>query len=614
MDLPGLEALLAAIARDEVKLHFRDTTEPSPLCHEILNSRPYTFLDDAPLEERRTRAVQLRRGLPQSARELSALDPEAIARVRDEVRSAPRDASELHDVLLARVLLRPSSAEQVLFDELLQSARAFVLVTRAGPFWCAREQRREAELLFPGATCEPDLPLPAALLAEPAPSVEAAVERVVRGYLDCAGPTTLDELVLGTGLDTDVLAAALARVEMQGFALRGCFEIGHAERAEQYCARRLLGRIHAYTQKRLRREIEPVSAQDFMRFLLRHQGVEPGHQRHGTQGVLSVVEQLQGFELAAAAWEADVLAARVEAYRPAWLDGLCLSGQIAWGRGSLPAARAEEGRAALLSRATPVTLAMRGDFPWLLRAARQAAATAALPEETARVLACLESSGALFLPQLAQSSGLREEQVRDALWDGVARGLVTADGWSALRNLIAPRTAAERAWGSAERRAGLRQGSRSVVQSDGRWSLLAAGIDLAEPLDRDALAEALAEQLVARWGVVFRDVLAFESFALPWREIVWALRRLEARGKLRGGRFVNGFVGEQYALPEAVEMLRAVRREPRRGSVVRLSACDPLNLTGAILHGARVPALRTQFVSYRDGALAEAEALPVAAL
>jgi ATP-dependent Lhr-like helicase len=191
---------------------------------------------------------------------------------------------------------------------------------------------------------------------------------------------------------------------------------------------------------------------------------------------------------------------------------------------------------------------------------------------------------------------------------------VTADGWSALRNLIAPRTAAERAWGSAERRAGLRQGSRSVVQSDGRWSLLAAGIDLAEPLDRDALAEALAEQLVARWGVVFRDVLAFESFALPWREIVWALRRLEARGKLRGGRFVNGFVGEQYALPEAVEMLRAVRREPRRGSVVRLSACDPLNLTGAILHGARVPALRTQFVSYRDGALAEAEALPVAAL
>jgi ATP-dependent Lhr-like helicase len=612
MDLEGLEALLAAIQSGEVRLHFRDTTEPSPLCHEILNSRPYTFLDDAPLEERRTRAVQLRRGLPQSARELAALDPDAIARVRDEVRSAPRDASELHDVLLARVLLRPIPSDQALFDELLHSARAFVLTTPAGPFWCAREQRREAELLFPGAPLKPDLPLPAALLAEPAPDLEVALERVVRGYLDCAGPTSLDELALGTGLAPDLLSAALARVEQQGFALRGHFDAEAS--AEQYCARRLLGRIHAYTQKRLRAEIEPVSAQDFMRFLLRHQGVEPGHQRQGTQGVLSVIEQLQGFELAAAAWEADVLAARVEAYRPAWLDGLCLSGQISWGRASLPAARVEESRAALLSRATPVTLAIRGDFPWLLNAARQAAQTTAPPEETARVLACLERSGALFLSQLAEQSGLPESRVRDALWDGVARGLVTADGFCALRNLIAPRTAAERAWGSSERRTGLRQGARSFVQSDGRWSLLAAGVELAPPLDRDAHAEALAEQLVARWGVVFRDLLAFESFALPWREIVWALRRLEARGKLRGGRFVSGFVGEQYALPEAVERLRAVRREPRRGTTLRLSACDPLNLTGTILPGPRVPALRTQFVTYCDGALAESSELPSAAL
>jgi ATP-dependent Lhr-like helicase len=605
MDLPALEALLLRIERAEVLLHFRDTTEPSPLSHEILNSRPYTFLDDAPLEERRTRAVQLRRGLPVNARELAALDPEAIARVRAEVRCAPRDAAELHDALLECVVLRPRPGCEALFDALVLEQRAFAVQVTSGTLWCARENRREVTLLFPHASVQPDLPLLAALSAEPEPTFEAAAERTVRGYLDCAGPTTLAELALGTGLSSDVLAAALARVEGQGFALRGHFD-AH-ESAEQYCARRLLGRIHVYTQKRLRREIEPVTAQDFMRFVLRHQGAEPGHRRQGSRGVLAVIEQLQGYELAAAAWEVDVLAARVEGYRPEWLDALCMSGQVTWGRGSLPGARSEESRGALLSRATPITLAIRDDFPWLLASARSGMAlTAPACGETARVLECLAGSGALFLSQLVASTGLHEAQVRDALWDGVARGLVTADGFEALRRLLAPRapavllprTAADRLLGAAQRRSALRRGAHGAAPSQGRWSLLAAA---AESPDRDALAEAVAEQLVARWGVVFRDVVAGEHLALPWREIVWALRRLEARGILRGGHFVAGFVGEQYALPEAVELLRAVRKAPRPGTLVRISACDPLNLTGVIVKGVRVPALRTHEVTYCDG-------------
>ena len=604
MDLTALEQLLRRIEGSELRLHFRDTTEPSPLAHEILNSRPYTFLDDAPLEERRTRAIQLRRGLPASARELAALDPEAIARLRAEVRPAPRDASELHDLLLAVLLLRPSAEHAALFEVLRAQGRAFALQTESGELWCARELSREAALLFPNAAGFPAEPLPESIAAAPPLELEAAAEAALRGYLDCAGPTTLAELALGTGLPPDLLRAAIARVEAQGFLLRGQFD--PHEGAEQYCARRLLGRIHVYTQRRLRREIEPVTAQDFMRFLLRHHQVEPEHKREGSAGVLAAIEQLQGCELAAVVWESGILPARVESYRPEWLDGLCLSGQVCWGRGSLrsgsPAplsAAPEETKNAQTSRVTPVTLALRSDLPWLLSAARGDAVPGALGPETARVIECLRGSGALFLSQLCASTGLPEPRLREALWDGVARGVLSADGWSALRNLIAPRAPADSYRAALLRGSSLRRGLRGGLQAEGRWSLLHAASDLHE---RDALCEAVAEQLVARWGVVFYDLVAGEELALPWREILWALRRLEARGQLRGGHFVSGFVGEQYALPETIERLRAIRREPKRGLIVRLSACDPLNLTGVIFRSPRVAALRSNYVSYCDGA------------
>jgi ATP-dependent helicase Lhr and Lhr-like helicase len=592
MDVDGLEKLLGDVLSGDVRLHFRDTTEPSALAHEIINSRPYTFLDDAPLEERRTRAVQLRRGLPVEARELATLDPDAVERVRLEVRPEPRDCDELHDLLLSARVLRPDDGFRAFFQELVSRGRAAEVEHGQGTLWCAIERRREIEALWPSARFTPDLPLPPALAALPAPEPELVAAEALRAALEAAGPITPAALVSATTLDAGLVSIALARLEAAGFALRGRFD--PALEGEQYCARRLLGRIHAYTQERLRREIEPVTAQDFMRFLLRWQHVAPGSRLAGSRGVLAVIEQLQGFEAAAAAWESDVLSARVHEYRSDSLDALCLSGEVVWGRPSL---RSVASDSAQVSRATPITLAVRDDLPWLLSAVRRDARPGDPEEASERVLACLRERGALFFAELAQATRLSRAELAQALWDGVARGWIAADGFDALRSLLDPQARLE---GLGRRSGRLRRGASSGLGREGRWALLPAALEGGDP---DELAEAVTEQLLARWGVVFRDLLARESFAVPYRDLVWAFRRMEARGSIRGGRFVKGFVGEQYALPEAVDLLRSVRRSERSGERVRVSACDPLNLTGILLPGARVAAQRGNFVTYVDGAL-----------
>jgi ATP-dependent Lhr-like helicase len=405
------------------------------------------------------------------------------------------------------------------------------------------------------------------------------------------------DLVEATVLPESDVGIALARLEGEGFAFRGRFT--EHDGPEEFCARRLLARIHSYTQARLRREIEPVTAQDFMRFLLRWHHVAPGTKREGRLGVLAVVEQLQGFELAAGAWEDAVLAARVESYRSEWLDDLCLSGDVTWGRLFLR----NEGEAdetprrsgMTPSRATPITLAIRDDLPWLLQATRgDRTPPEPGPGRTGDVVEALREHGALFQSDLTTISRRLPTEVEEALWDAVARGLVTADGFQAVRSLLFRRKAAR----AAVRRR-LRRGSTGVAaRSSGRWSLL-PGVIATE--DADELAEAVAEQLLARWGVVFRDLRARETLSVPWRDVLWALRRMEARGTIRGGRFVTGFSGEQYAVPEAVEVLRSVRKLERTGETVRLSAADPLNLVGIVLPGPRVPALPSNSITYVDG-------------
>jgi ATP-dependent Lhr-like helicase len=596
MDVEALRRLLADVEAGRVAVHHAETTSPSPLCHEILNGRPFTFLDDAPAEERRTRAVAVPRGLPVDPRDLTRLDPQAIDRVREEVAPAPRDAEELHDLLHGLVLARPRDDWRDAFEALVAHGRAARAETPAGAFWIAAERAPHARAIFPGARLLPEVRLPAAL-DRPAEE-DDALAACVRGRLDAAGPCTLAELDAATGLGPARVERALARLEAEGFALRGRFDPRRDGEAE-FCARRLLARIHAYTRERRRREIEPVTARDFVRFLVRWQHVLPDTRREGRRGVLAVVEQLQGFELAAAAWEPHVLAARVSGYRADWLDSLCLSGEVAWGRLSIRDLPEAPARAGAPSRVTPITLARRDDLPWLLAAMRGGDCAPSGGGVAAELEELLRARGALFHGELARASGRTPEEVEAALWELVRRGAVTSDGFESLRVLLGARVASAQAPrpGSRER---LRRRRAARGPAEGRWSLLAA----AEPLERDALCEAVAEQLLARWGVVFFDLLARENLMVTWRELLWALRRLEARGVVRGGRFVTGFAGEQFALPGAVEALRRTRRLPDEPAVV-VSAADPLNLTGGIAPGPRVPAQSGRRVEIRGGRLAE---------
>ena len=486
--------------------------------------------------------------------------------------------------------LRPQPAWRPWFEELAVAGRAAEIPRSGdgqeggGPLWCAAERQAVLQPLYP------DLQAPAGSPQARSMDAETAAAEMLRGHLDVRGPSTAGDLARATALRHADVTLALIRLENEGFALRGRFTDPGGD--EEFCARRVLTRIHAYTRQRKRHATEPVTAQDFIRFLLRWQHVTPDTRREGTRGVLSVVEQLQGFELAAGAWEKAILPARVTGYRREWLDEACLDGGIAWGRLSVRSENDELPRRGGLapSRATPITLTIRDDLPWLLRAARGEHRPAEPgPGRVGDVLDALRERGALFPPDLALATGQLPTQVEEALWDGVARGLITADGFRAVRSLFARRTMQ-----NAPGRHRLRRGSQLRSAAAGRWSLLP---DAAPDCDPDELAEAVAEQLAARWGVVFYDLLTRENLAVPWRELLWALRRMEARGTVAGGRFVAGFSGEQFAHPDAMDMLLAIRKRPRDGQTIELSAADPLNLAGIVLPGPRIPALATNTVS-----------------
>jgi ATP-dependent Lhr-like helicase len=599
MDVDALRELVERVEEGTVRVTCRDSTEPSVLAHEIVNGRPYTFLDDAPLEERRSRAVALRRGLPVDPHDLAALDTDAIARVREEARPEPRDADELHDLLLSLVVMRPAPQWRDWFNELRAGGRAVVATIAGDSMWCALESRASVSALFPDATFAPDrmLAVNAADVIDPS---DVAVH-ALRGHLEILAPVTAEQLANLTLLRQADVQAALVRLEGEGFVLRGSFDPVFT--GEQWCARRLLVRIHGYTQQRLRREIEPVTAQDFMRFLLRWQRVAANTQREGRAGLAATIAQLQGFEIPAATWESEILPRRVTGYHAAWLDQLCLSGEVAWARLKVRESADEEATvrsSAFPSRVTPVTLVMREDLGWLLQAVRgDARPVEPATGATHDVIAALREHGALFTSDIATLTRRLPSEVETALWDGVSRGLVTADGFAAIRGLLIGRRWSR---GRVPQR-GLRRGVSGLASGEGRWSLVRTPTATD---DRDALSEALAEQLLVRWGVVFRELLVRETLAVPWRDILWALRRMEARGTVRGGRFVNGFVGEQYALPEAVDQLRSVRRSDRSGEVIRLSAADPLNLAGVIVPGPRVPAIAANTVVYRDAVVVDA--------
>ncbi|MGE5231573.1 MAG: ATP-dependent DNA helicase, partial [Deltaproteobacteria bacterium] len=572
MDLDGLLGVLHRIGSGEIRCLARDLPEPSPLAHEILNARPYAFLDDAPLEERRTQAVHARRSLePSSADDLGALDPAAIAQVRDEAWPDVRSPDELHDTLLTSGFLteeegvagRDGLSWRDWFVQLVAAGRACAVRPSEGGLvlWVAAERAGE---LRPG---------------------DVDTKELLRGRLGILGPVTAADLAAPLAISPGEADASLAALEGEGVVLRGRFTPGlDAAAPLEWCDRRLLARIHRYTLNRLRAEIEPVSAGDFMRFLFAWQRVEPGRRVAGLEGLAGVLEQLDGFELPAGAWEADVLSARCEEYDPALLDTLCLTGRVGWGRLS-----AERTRPAGPIRSTPIALFRREHAAFLVEGRADTAAERN-SEYARRVLEVLEARGASFFPELVAASGLLPTQVEQALAQLAAAGMVTSDGFAGLRALITPSAKRKPLVHAARRRRAVPFG----IESAGRWARLGGMATL-------VALEYRARALLRRYGVVFRRLLEREAHVPVWRELLLVYHRLEARGEIRGGRFVAGMAGEQFALPEAVGQLRAVRREPGAGGLVSLSAADPLNLTGIITPGERIPGLGSNRVLYEDG-------------
>ena len=601
MDLDGSRELLEAIDSGQVRTISIDTTGPSPISHEILNANPYAFLDDAPLEERRARAVALRRTDPELARGIGALDPEAIEQVRTQAWPDVRDPDELHDALLSLCLLPLGDGLgwKDAFEALAQQGRATQVRWSNGEkmlqAWVVAERVEMVQTAIPDASFDPPLD-PVELSERESGWIQRGeVPRViVQGWMDCVGPTTAPALAERLGLPQVDIEIALAQLEAEGVVLQGRFtnELGVAEAVTEWCERRLLARIHRRTINKLRKEIQTVSSADFIRFLFRWQHVYPGSQLTGQEGVLHIVRQLQGLELPAPAWERDILPARVQGYKPSDLEALCLSGLIAWGRLRGVGARDPELASAPQrpTRSAPLGFVMRENLStWI----EPLPTDEPLPIDSSaqKVFDFLERSGASFQSEIELRTGLLGTQVEEALWQLVASGLVTGDGLAGLRSLLLPPDRRRRARRLRARRGSLRLGPL------GRWSVLHRDLIGSD----DERVEQAARQLLRRYGVVFRELLGRENRIPPWRALLRRFREMELRGEIRGGRFISGFVGEQFALPEAVDELRAIRRSSKPEKPVVVSAADPLNLVGILTPGSRVSRLSNQVVLYERG-------------
>jgi ATP-dependent Lhr-like helicase len=549
MDLDGLRSVLAAIREGAIRTIAIDTPEPSPFSHEILNANPYAYLDDAPLEERRARMVQMRRALPDDSQGAGALDASAIAQVAAEAWPPTRDPEELHEALCGWSLIPVGHVAGLAdFGTLAATHRATTLTIDGRDFWVPAERLALVLRVYPHATFDPPITPPEGVRAVP-DSPEVCAAEILRGWFECSGPLRASHLAQTLSMPRELVDQALAQLEVEGQILRGRFTPNSAEVEIEWCHRNLLARIHRLTVGRLRREIEPITTAAFFAFLNRWQHRAPGTRLHGVDGTLQIIRQWQGAEFPAAAWESEVLPRHVASYRPEYLDDLCLAGEVTWGRLSPhPAFEREpeenKGRRVRPTRVAPLAIFLREDSTWLL-AAPQPSPEASLSHPAREVLAAIESHGASFFTDLTRATGRLPSEVEDALWELVAAGLVTADSFENLRALLDPK-----------RRAGQgRERSRRPRHAPGRWALLRRGGE--KPAGH---VEIFARQLLLRWGVLFRDLAAREPIAPPWRDLLGALRRLESCGEIRGGRFVEAYLGEQFALPEALDLLRAIRR------------------------------------------------------
>ncbi|HTI88530.1 MAG TPA: DEAD/DEAH box helicase [Alphaproteobacteria bacterium] len=600
MDLEGLQKLLAGIQSGTIRVVTRDLTEPSPLALEVLSARPYAYLDDAPLEERRTQAVMGRRWLaPEAAADLGRLDREAIERVRDEAWPDPVNPDELHDALVwlgylttGEVAARPEWGAWL--GHLARERRATILRANGVALWVAAERLPQWTALWADGSLEPKIAAPAPY-SDRAWTADDAIVEILRGRLEGQGPVTQGALAASLGYAANEIAVPLAVLQSEGFALRGRFTPGTQE--DEWCERRLLARIHNYTVKRLRAEIEPVAARDFLRFLFRWQKIEAPARMEGPDAIDPIIGQLEGYEAAAGAWESEILPARITAYEPAWLDDHCLAGRVSWVRLRPRVGRPSGDRKPAPVRSTPITLLPRRNVAlWSALADGDES-----PKPTTRAQAVADSlrdHGALFFDELVDATGMLRVHVEEALSELVALGLVTSDSFGGLRALLAPADQRRAAAGRRRRRT-------TVFGMDdaGRWSLARRFRSIASQRETEEKAvEHIAHVLLRRYGVVFWKLLEREADWLPpWRDLLRVYRRLEARGDIRGGRFVSGFTGEQYALPDAVGALRDVRRKAETDVWVSVSGADPLNLVGILTPGPKLASLSGNRALYRDG-------------
>jgi len=604
MDIERFEDLLRGLESGAIRVVARDLTEPSPLALEALNARPYAYLDDAPLEERRTQAVMSRRWLdPAEAADIGKLDPEAIARVRTEAWPDAATPDELHDALLWLSFLTEqerlrNAAWSGLMNELAASGRVLRLSSetpagsgdgRCPALWVATERRS---------------------LFEPWPPSDESLVEIVRGRLEGLGPVTASAIADSLALPASAIRIALAALEGEGFAMRGRFGPSTApgldDSEEEWCERRLLARIHRYTVKRLRAEIEPVQARDFLRFLCEWQRVLPESRMQGSDALAAVLTQLEGFEAPAGAWETEIIPTRIAEYDPEWLDEHCRAGRFIWTRlaartapqSAASIADSDHGRGASPVRSTPITLLARRNVP-LWASMTDQSDPAHLTSRARAVAEFIRDQGASFFDEIADHVGMLPVEVEDALAELVAVGMVNSDSFAGLRVLLLPSGRRGKSNSYAVRRK--RRLALFGMADAGRWSLVRKPAAVASNRADEAV-EQIVRTLLRRWGVIFWKLLGREANWLPpWRDILMCCRRLEARGEIRGGRFVAGFSGEQFATPEAVGLLRDVRRKPHGQQYVSLSAADPLNLIGIITPGARLASLAGNRLLYRDG-------------
>ena len=598
MDVEGLEEVLGRLMNGQINCHARELREPSPLAQEIINARPYAFLDDAPLEERRTHAIRNRRWLdPAEAAELGRLDKAAIDLVREEAWPDAQTLEELHDALILCAYLTAAECLDAGWlnwcNELAATGRALRLNHNNTELWLAIERLPLFEAVYREPELTPNITLSdevrERLNRRPSPAdTHAALAELLRGRLEGLGPVTARRLASETGLAEKDINRSLQLLEQEGFAFQGRYTPDHTE--TEWCERRLLARIHKYTIQRLRREIEPVAPATFMRFVFEWQHLTPDTMMEGPEAVRAILEQMEGVEAPGAIWEGDILPARIKNYDYTWLDALCISGQTTWAQ---LRTRPRTGQGTGPIRTTPVSIVFRASLPvWT---SLSQANTPAEPElsTTARTIhAILEDQGALFFSDLAHRATILRTQTEDAIAELVSAGKVTSDSFMGLRALLVP----------AKYRQANTHGRRRLPLFDidlaGRWSLIPRPKFEA---DDETRTEAFARILLKRFGIVFRKLVEREPFSPPWRDLVRVYRRLEARGELRGGRFVTLAWGEQYALPEAIAALRAVARREPVDEFVSISAADPANLLGVVLPGRKVPATTANRILFRNG-------------